>query len=139
MAEWCFCCGRKLNSAELVGGVCEDCCAHVLPYGEEEWKRSYQSRVGEPCPFSTSGVFAERQPKDGDVVLACRHRGADRYHWMGFDGETIVRREDGWEFPAQWMMLCEQCFSACGDKPEGALARDFVWIGNDPAIRKCLM
>lgn len=141
---FCGCCGRKSITAEELW--CSDCIPHCLPNvsvgifedGRTHWDRTHLARHGRPCPFSNHGVFATRQPKDGDVILICEHDGARTYHWWAFEPEETVKRNDGAVFKAQWMVLCEGCFAKHPANPKEALRRDFCWVGNDPAVKKFL-
>jgi hypothetical protein len=92
-------------------------------------------------------TFAEIQPKDGDMVLFCRHievlPGLIDFHgcqtrWVAFEVPAEVQGvniNDGEMqlIMARFVCLCEECFLKDPVK-FSEIAQHGRWIGNEPII-----
>ena len=80
--------------------------------------------------------WAEKQPKDGDVVLHCGHLDEKQWHWWKWNGEPMsFRRPDGTEGEAGWIICCPSCLEETKGDPERLQVRgDATWKGNAPFI-----
>jgi len=85
--------------------------------------------------------WAKHQPKDGDTIMVCRHRGAKTYHWyllgLGTDGNPELfkfDRPDGTIGESSWCCICDICNQLYSDNPRRAIRGERIWMGNDPVI-----
>jgi hypothetical protein len=81
--------------------------------------------------------WAKYQPKDGDLILVCRHADtAERLHWY-YIPNLKFRRPDGSEGDTPWVCLCGEC-SQLADHSSASFAKlirgERRWTGNDPVI-----
>jgi hypothetical protein len=91
--------------------------------------------------------YCELQPKDGEMVLFCRHIEllADcikfhglRLHWIASESPDAVVYTDldtgqHEAFMARWICLCEECFLK--DPVDfSEIAQHAPWIGDEPII-----
>ena len=70
--------------------------------------------------------YANKQPKDGDVILLCVHMDAKSSdsHWFKVppDGLFEVIRPDGTKVKGDWLCVCPECF------------KEMMFQGKDPKI-----
>lgn len=83
--------------------------------------------------------FLKKQPKAGEVVLHCGHLEGDydklRVHFSWSPKPMHVRRPDGSELTAQWILECNVCFKLRQHFGGVALMRaDAIWTGDAPVI-----
>lgn len=87
--------------------------------------------------------FTEKQPKDGDVMLLCKHVAEDRSlpgHFFYFKEGLGFARPTGGIGKANWLIMCNHCFAK---HPMPSLKEmmqliggDAVWKGDEPTIKK---
>jgi hypothetical protein len=100
--------------------------------------------------------YAERQPRDGEVVLFCRHIDVSpevirfhgrQSHWLMFEEEIDVTRVElddagpkglsaatSETIRSRWICFCAECFYLNAEEPEKAIAKHGAWIGDAPII-----
>jgi hypothetical protein len=53
--------------------------------------------------MEAKAVWAETQPKHGDVILKCRHVGSSgKWHWFHIDPAVVFKRRDRTSGLARW-------------------------------------
>jgi hypothetical protein len=82
-------------------------------------------------------AWAEHQPRDGDILLACGHLRSREttWHWFGVKPPLSFVRPDGTSDKAKWIVACNACFDdAEGDVDRLEIKTDGVWQGDEPVI-----
>jgi len=81
--------------------------------------------------------FTEIQPRDGDIVLICKHGRDHARHFWSLPDDVEVERPDGSVVNPQWIVACESCFLLhCGDPLGIPITGDAVWKGDEPEIKR---
>lgn len=81
-------------------------------------------------------TWAEKQPKDGEIMLHCGH-AEDARHFFNLPDRVPFTRPDGTRGEADWIVCCSARFTASeGDALRVRIRGDGTWTGNDPVIRQ---
>jgi hypothetical protein len=87
--------------------------------------------------FGVNMDFTQNQPKDGDIIVTCKHFSADienhvfRYH----PPKRLEINEKVIE--AKFFAICEDCFKKCkGNADLIPVCGYGVWSGDEPSIIK---